>query len=170
MTLKAVIQSMIKNLNLGKVYGMLLVAKHNLNNIGNVKTHKNFLKSEGMLPSCKAGSRASNALIRLSFCLSSVSSYPPFPWQCPLHSPNPVCSLNPSTILHPVDQEEVLREALNPEGRVCIGLTIERAHCSRKYRPQRHGSLRSFEWLLVAGEVSFGKTVSLGVGRVSAPS
>ena len=43
-----------KNLNLGKVYGMLLVAKHNLNDIGNVKTHKNLLKSEGMLPSGKA--------------------------------------------------------------------------------------------------------------------
>ena len=38
------------------------------------------------------------------------------------------------------------------------------------WRSELAGSLRSFEWIRVAGEVSFGKTVSLGVGRVSSPS
>ena len=138
---------------------MLLVAKHNLNDIRNVKTHKNLLKSEGMLPSCKAWSRASSALIRLSFCLSSVSSCCPHSWH-PLHSPNPVCSFNPSIILHPMDQQEVLREALNLEGRVCIGLTIGRAHCSRMYPPQRHGGVNLLEaWGVLSGSVLLEKWV-----------
>ena len=38
------------------------------------------------------------------------------------------------------------------------------------WRSELAGNFRSFEWIPVAGEVSFGKTVSLGVGRVSSPS
>lgn len=109
----------------------------NLNNIANLKIHKNS-SSKVAFPSGEAWSRASNTLTRIQFlsifllCLFKffplwTLSFPPHHIICPA----PVYAFNACTV---GDLEEVLREssALNFEGRICIGLAIGLHTCQQR--------------------------------------